>query len=195
MEVLTLQAPSKWGGQILHRTGSTVPRLQWSQCGHAMSPHCCAPICMRHDVLIHSSILGQHWHRSPDRPPPSETAQSLPGHITALPLAAFSFFSALFIYPSCFQSSKRQRGEKCCWVPLEALPSAPLQSGTEPQGQALTASCPPGDTEVCPSTTRSCGAGGGDDLVRAGGQLKPYPCLQVEDQLHLPASPREPDSP
>lgn len=69
MEVLTLQAPSKWGGQILHRTGSTVPRLQRSQCGHAMSPHCCAPICMRHDVLIHSSILGQHGTGAQTDPP------------------------------------------------------------------------------------------------------------------------------
>lgn len=190
-----MQAPSNWGGRSC--IGPAAPSHGCrgvsvaTPCPHtAVLPSACS--------MMYSSIpasWGSTGTGAQTDPPPSGTAQSLPGHITALPLAAFSFFSALFIYPSCFQSSKRQRGEKCCWVPLEALPSAPLQSGTEPQGQALTASCPPGDTEVCPSTTRSCGAGGGDDLVRAGGQLKPYPCLQVEDQLHLPASPREPDSP
>lgn len=118
MEVLTLQAPSKWGGQILHRTGSTVPRLQWSQCGHAMSPHCCAPICMRHDVLIHSSILGQHWHRSPDRPPPvwNSTESAWTHHSFAT--GCFLFLFSLIYLPIMFSELKAtKRGEVLLGAP------------------------------------------------------------------------------
>lgn len=121
------------------------------------------------------------------------TARSLPRHITDSPLAAFSFFLGPRLFPRhVFRAQSIKEGRSAVGFPLQ---HRPLQSGSECQGQACSASCPPGDTEVCPSTTRSCGAGGGGDPVGAGGRLKPYPCLQVEDQLHLPASPQEPDSP
>lgn len=52
----------------------------------------------------------------------------------------------------------------------------------------------PGDTRIHPGTSGSCWEGVAD-LRDAGAALKPHPRLQVEDQLHLPASALEPDLP
>lgn len=121
------------------------------------------------------------------------TAQSLPRHITDSPLAAFSFFLGPRLFPRhVFRAQSIKEGRSAVGFPLQHRP-LPLFRVVPSARDRLAA---PRALQV---TLRSVlpppGAGGGGDPVGAGGRLKPYPCLQVEDQLHLPASPQEPDSP
>lgn len=73
---------------------------------------------------------------------------------------------------------------------------ADTAAGSRASGKGLFWSTQsPGDTGIHPGNSGSCWEGGGADPREAGASLKPYPWPQVEDQLHLPASLLEPDSP
>lgn len=72
---------------------------------------------------------------------------------------------------------------------------SPLWAGRAAGKGSFCSAQPPGDTGIHPGTGGSGWEAGGADPREAGASLKPYPWPQVEDQLHLPASPPEPDSP
>lgn len=74
----------------------------------------------------------------------------------------------------------------------EASSGSPFGAGTAADGRApgkdsFCSTEPLGDSGIHPGSSGSCWEGGADPRD-TGASLKPYPWLQVEDQLHLPAS-------
>lgn len=121
----------------------------------------------------------QHRERPSSAPPfiPLQRPSSLQGFYEAVP------------HPAGWEEPSQRAGS-----------GPPVRAGTAAGGRAsekglFCSAQPPGDTGIHPGTSGSCWEGGGVDPREAGASLKPYPWPQVKDQLHLPASPLEPDSP